>query len=442
VGTINKGGYLKMKMLTGLFLAAMAASAFAGELDNALLKGRTDKDPVLYKPGETMTFTLNAEKIQGPLAPGAYFINWERTGDDGAKTNGSAPLSLEEPLVIKTSLAKPGFVRIYATIAGKDHKTIFREPGKWNSSVFFDGGAAVEPEKLQGVAEPADFDAFWKAQKAKLDKVPIKATRTEVPCKDKAIKMYAVSIDCAGPRPVTGYLTIPVAATAANPMPAEGIFQGYGTNVQRAPGGGDHSKIVLNVNAHGYELGKDEAYYKAFFESIKSNGKAYAFDPEQNKNPETAYFNGMALRVMRTFQYLKTLPEWNKKDLWAHGGSQGGLQTCWAAGLEPQLSHAYPGIPWCCDQGGFTFGRLQAGWRVPYTESMNYYDPINHAKRIPRSCPVDITRAGLGDYTCPPSGVAVLYNNIKAPKSINWVQGSEHGYVPPAPNQTFVQRAE
>ena len=41
-------------------------------------------------------------------------------------------------------------------------------------------------------------------------------------------------------------------------------------------------------------------------------------------------------------------------------------------------------------------------------------------------------RAGLGDYTCQPSGLAILWNTLKCPKSIQWVQGSEHGYVPPS----------
>ena len=36
-------------------------------------------------------------------------------------------------------------------------------------------------------------------------------------------------------------------------------------------------------------------------------------------------------------------------------------------------------------------------------------------------------------HTCPPSGVAILYNNIKSPKKIRWFQGSTHGYVPPNP---------
>ena len=42
-----------------------------------------------------------------------------------------------------------------------------------------------------------------------------------------------------------------------------------------------------------------------------------------------------------------------------------------------------------------------------------------------------VTSAGLGDYVCPPSGLAMLWNALKCPKKIVWVQGSQHGYVPP-----------
>ena len=37
----------------------------------------------------------------------------------------------------------------------------------------------------------------------------------------------------------------------------------------------------------------------------------------------------MDLHVMRSLLYVKTLPEWNEKDLESRGGSQGGLQGLW-----------------------------------------------------------------------------------------------------------------
>ena len=47
------------------------------------------------------------------------------------------------------------------------------------------------------------------------------------------------------------------------------------------------------------------------------------------------------------------------------------------------------------------------------------------------ACSDGVTQAGLGDYTCPPSGVTVLYNNIPGPKKIKYIQGADHGFNPP-----------
>jgi cephalosporin-C deacetylase-like acetyl esterase len=60
------------------------------------------------------------------------------------------------------------------------------------------------------------------------------------------------------------------------------------------------------------------------------------------------------------------------------------------------------------------------------------------ARRIPKTCRVNVTWAGLGDYICPPSGVAAFYNNLVCPKQIKWVQGAPHGYYPPNA-QTFMR---
>ena len=74
---------------------------------------------------------------------------------------------------------------------------------------------------------------------------------------------------------------------------------------------------------------------------------------------------------------------------------------------------------------------------VHETAALRYFDPVNFAKRVNPRSRVEITRAGLGDYVCPPSGIAILYNNLKCKKSIRWVQGSTHGYVPEEKHQEF-----
>ncbi len=414
-----------------LFSAMMAAAVLCmAEFDasKAKLTGSTDKSALSYKRGETMVFTVKAD-LGGQSADG-LFIRWNRQGDDGKTFSGKSPAG--EPAVVKTSMDKPGFVSVNFTLVDKNGKAVIAQSAKKRKSqVAFYAGAGVEVETLTDCGEPADFDAFWAKQKARLAKVPF-AGKVE----SKLVKstpegdIYAVSIPCAGPRPATGFLTVPKNAGAKS-LPAVLLVSGYGSNPQRAPGSVVPRRITFALNAHGQKLLQPDGYYKKFFESIRTPKYSYAFNPEENKDPEKAFFNGMVLRVLRALEYLKSRPEWDGKNLIVQGGSQGGLQTMWAAALDQNVTVAKPSITWCCDLAGQSKkGRLHGGWRIQYDPALDYYDPVFMAKRI-RTATVEITRAGLGDYTCPPSGLAISYRNLATPrKSIRWVQGSNHGFVP------------
>ena len=422
----------------------------------AVLHGETDKPRAIdYKPGETMTFTLSLRGA-GRLERGKYFIDWSRTGDDGRKEGGRVPASADEPLVVKTKLDKPGFVRVKAVVVDEkgvpyrkkfvgdantpEGRKALNRFERMDKRVFFDGGAGVDVDKLRSVPEPADFDEFWARRRARLAKVPLKAETREVVSKWPAMKVYEVSIACAGPRPSTGYLTKP---KKPGKYPIVVDFHGYGHTYPNkgyvvAPTYWGENVICFHCSPHGYELGREPEYYDEFFRSICSGGKTFCFDEKQNADPETSYFSGYTYRIMRAIEWLRTLPEWNGTSLRVNGGSMGGLQSVWAAGLAEGVTLCTPTVPWCCDMGGRdTLGRLIDPWYIHETPALRYYDPVNIAKRIPKTCQVEILRAGLGDYCCPPSGVAVLYNNIHGPKKINWVQGSTHGYVPPEEHQHF-----
>ena len=453
-----------MKKLMLVLSATAACGLFAGPFDKAVLHGDANKVRAIeYAPGEEMTFTLSLQGAE-KVADGEYFVAWNRFGDDGQTTGGKVDVN-KLPLVVKTKLDKPGFVRVRAVVVDKKDKVYRKQfvgdvktpEGKaamnrferMDKRVFFDGGAGVQPEKLVSYPEPKDFDAFWAKQGERLKLVPIKADRIELPCANPNARIYAVQVACAGLRPVTGYLSVPKAAEKGAKFPAR--LETHGYNGDRcnhdAPTWARDNEIVLNINAHGLKLpafGATEADTKALRWEVRSHDRTYAFDPLQNADPEVAYFNGMVLRVKRALQYLKTLPEWNGKDLLASGGSQGGLQTIWAAGCGEGVTRAESGITWCCDM--YTSGKLRLdpknglasdGWYIPWTEALGYYDAANFAKRIPKTCLTIVTRAGLGDYCCPPTGLAKLYNNMTCPKQINWVQGSTHGYVPPEKHQAF-----
>lgn len=433
-----------------------SATALAGLLDNAWLMGVTDKNPLTYRPGEEMVFTVTPKGLDGAVPAGEWFLDWNRSDDYGQVESGRVPMT-GEPFVYKTRLDKAGFVRLLVYVVDKNGKRYVKKfTGDVNTpegkramnaferskkAVFFDGGAGVDIDTLATHEEPKDFDEFWARQFKRLDLVPVKAGRVEIKCANPKARLYAVRIDCAGLRPVTGYLSIPKAVDEGKKFPCRLETHGYSGDrcTHATPTSARDNEIVLNINAHGLKLvefGATEADTKALRSEIRSNGCTYAFDAKQNADPETAYFNGMVLRVKRGLQYLKTLDGWNGKDLIASGGSQGGLQTIWAAGCGEGVTRAESGITWCCDMFNNN-ARIERkissdGWYIPWTESMGYYDAANFAKRIPKTCRTVITRAGLGDYCCPPMGLAKLWNNIPGNKQVNWVQGSEHGYVPPS----------
>ena len=409
-----------------LFGCATVASA----ADFAQLFGTTDRSPLEYAVGEEMVFDLRTQYFTNAI-DGAY-VEWERAGDNGNVVTGRCAGTAA---TIRTSLDRPGFVRILAWL--KDAK------GKaW---LKFEGGAGADVARIrQGVPEPDDFDAFWARQKAALATVPLAAEREEIKSPTPGVKLYKVKLACAGKMPSTGYLSIP---EAAEKLPATLEFHGYnaswGGRLRRPPRSVPKDRIQMLVSAHGFDLDSQEkGYYERIQKAASSNGHTHGFDPEQNKNPETSYFLGMVLRDVRACEYVKTLSEWNGRDLTVAGYSQGGMQAIWMGALVPGVSNVSAGIPWNCDMGGSEVKRLRGDWYVKWVPGLGYYDPVNFARRIPRTCTVQIPHAGLCDYVCPPSGVMAFWNNLTCPRRIRWVQNSTHGTEPPYPNDSWEYRAD
>ena len=199
-----------MKILLNILIClvmSLTASLFAFDSTKIAFNAKTNKHPLQYEINEPMVFTfsldLKGQELDAPLT-----IEWTRTGDDGMTEEGSVVYDGKAPAAMTTKLGCNGFVRIYAKLKQADGK--YLKSNGWRDW-FFDGGAAVHPELLTSTPEPTDFDEFWAKQKARLDKVPIIADLKELNRSDVAM-VYAARILCAGPRPATGILTIPLGA--------------------------------------------------------------------------------------------------------------------------------------------------------------------------------------------------------------------------------------
>lgn len=377
--------------------------------------GSTDKIPLTYEVDEPMVFTI-ASYIDGDMVDIPYY--WYEVTSDGGKRQTGFAEAVDGRADITVSCSKPGFVRVQAYPCNENKKIL-------KNTAIFEGGACAEFESVTvSATEPEDFDSFWAARLDELDAVKPEASVFEEMTEHThpGFKVYDVRIPCVeGSRPVSGYLSIPENASADS-LKIRVQFFGYG--VSSASTGAQQGYITFRVNPHGIENGMEKSYYEALSASELSG-----FGFNGNEDPEESYFKNMILRDVQAVRYVMTEFEdlWNDTDIEIKGGSMGAFQSSAVAALmNDVVTSVHLDIPWMCDLGGVKHERL-GGWRPSYCEGINYYDTVFFGKRI--KAPVTIV-AGLGDYICPPSGVAALFNGLTCEKNITFVQNKTHSYNP------------
>ncbi len=374
--------------------------------------GSTDKDPISYEIGEEMTFKIAL--YAGEELASCPKFSWSVAGDDGKKDSGIVSGESGE-ITVKASSDVAGYVRVIVKACDENGQPI-------EGVDVFEGGAGAGFEQIeQGKPEPEDFDAFWAKQYDKLlDVKPVLVESTEVGGKE-GFKVFDVRVDMGDELPVSGYLTYPENAEPGS-LKIRATYMGYGVNT---PGiTCIDGAITFSVNAHSIVNGETPEFYT---ELRAKEFPSYGFEKDKNSDPETVYFKEMIMRDVQAVRFLMASELWNGKDIELSGGSQGAFQTTAVACiLADKVTKITIGIPWMCDLGGITIGRMR-GWRPDYTDAMGYYDTVNFAKRV--VCPTYIN-AGLGDYICPPSGVTALYNAFTCPKEIVFYQNRTHSYMP------------
>lgn len=415
--------------------------------DNVYLTGKSEKsDPVAYKTGEKIRFTFDIEgDSEGLARAGRLFLEWKRAGDDAISDGGRIPVSAL-PFTVETQMAVPGFVRFESwlvdsedNLARGNREGFLYFDGEPPPPVTFAGSVGVDVGEIRAYDdEPEDFDSFWTDVKKRLAETPpVEISRKEVESREEGTSIYEVEVSCPTDEPIRGYLTIPEGRVKeSGGLPVRIIYEGYGCHPQVNP---EYSHqfisdcICINVNVHGAPFGLDSAGNSRFFAKYMRNsrGYSYGFDPEENSSPAKAFFMQMAIRATQVVNYMKSLPEWNGRDVIVSGDSQGGFQVIWACALASGITKAEASTSWGCDFAGYRLGRLPS-MRPRYVEALGYFGACNHAKRIPSEIEFSMPIVGLGDWTCAPTGITALYNAIPCRrKSVNYVQGSTHGYIPP-----------
>lgn len=403
-------------VLPGAPAAARTETRTPAKPQKITFEGKADKPGAVYREGEPITLScrmlLDGKQIPGKFTRYTIYVDGNRVD--------SKVLPSEQTFTVTGKLDRPGWYYVIGTALDENQKPVMIPNDPWKNAYSGGVGAMVAPEKIRSSGtEPADFDEFWKSQRAALDKVPVRATREEVSVPQNLqgkVVCYDVKVDCAGAKPVSGYLAMPAKA-APKSLPAVVSYHGAGVRSANKPLRYATKAICLDVNAHGIENGKPSDFYQKLNKESLSD-----YRRRGRENRDEFYFKEMYLRVMRALDYVKSLPEWDGKTLIVHGGSQGGGQSLVAAALDPQVTLCVAGVPALGDHAGRLVGR-QPGWPFLYSgkngvpdnpaacKTAEYFDNNNFAKRI--KCETFVS-TGFVDTTCAPTSVYSAYNSIPA----------------------------
>jgi len=373
---------------------------------------RLDRRNGIYKVGDTITCRVKLAKDDKALSGTKARVTVKFEGKvvetkDFTTTGGMVPFTYEAN--------KPGWVYFGVEVLNDEGKVltgkdVFRYPQK--KSIVLEIGAIINPnEVVAGAKRPADFEEFWAARRAKLNEVPIEAKLEPMKYRNDKIKLYKVTIPTVGEYPVTGYLAIPSGAKPKS-CPAYVDWSSWSASDANRNSAIKHAlagAIGFTTTWHGrpVDMGKKWYNYKT---TIKINGGMVGIGDR-----DTWCFGFMYYRVMRALDYVKTLPEWDGKNLISIGGSLGGAQSTAAAALDKDVTLAVIMNPCFCEFDGAASGRngsipRYSGAKSPAAlKAQSYYDCVNFAPMI--KCPVFISTGGT-DELCPPSNVFSVFNAL------------------------------
>lgn len=379
--------------------------------------GTTDKDPLKYKCGETVTFTVKAyEQQNGTKIPFVCpMFKYILKKDNCNYTVEDTLECIDGTLTVKCTLDVPGFCYLNVFMCN-EYGEIMQD------CESFSGAAGADVHKIgQALEDPSDFDEFWAEKLSELRNIPVTVTQKvpREPVNDVSF-VWDVKVTSIGVMPSSFLIAIPKDTLHGKKYPIHLSFSAYGVSDISTPSG--ESSIDIIANPHGIMNGQSPEYYEAMGRGLCKN---FGFDKKQNESPETCYFKNMLLRDIQTLRYAMTLPEWDGNTIISHGGSMGAMRaTALAALCNEYVTALEIAIPWHCDLGGPLKGRVR-GWRPELSNGIRYFDTASFAKRL--KCPVTVY-AGLGDTVCRAVSECVLFNNIRSPKKITFSQGNDHGY--------------
>ena len=373
----------------------------------------------LYKTGEKAKVEVTLCKYG---IPQNVEVSYE-IGQDmlPATSSGKVTLKNGRATIDMGTMKKPGFLdlRLKAAIDGKTFEHHVK--------------VGFSPEQLKPYTKnPADFDAFWKANLEEARKTPISVTckKADKYCTDDT-DAYLLKIKTDKRHSIYAYLTKP---KKAGKYPVVLCPPGAGIKTIKEPLRSiyyaKNGFIRMEMEIHGLNPEMTDEQFKEI---------TAAFDYENGyltnglDSRDNYYMKHVYVACVRALDYLCSLPEWDGKNVFVQGGSQGGALSLITTGLDPRVTACVANHPALSDMAGYAeqgrtggyphFNRLNHMLTPAKIETMAYFDVVNFARRI--SCPVYLTW-GYNDNVCPPTTSYIVWNLITAPKESLITPINEH----------------
>ncbi len=341
-----------------------------------------------------------------------------------ATTSGKVMLKNGRTVIDMGTMKKAGFLDLRLT-AVKDGK-------KYQHHVK----VGFSPEQLKPYTKnPSDFDAFWQKniadarQEVKNEKLIVKCEKVDKYSTDE-FDCYLLKLKTDSHHSIYGYLTKP---KENGKYPVVLCPPGAGIKTIKEPMRNTYYAkngfIRLEMEIHGLNPEMTDEQFKEI---------TAAFDAENGylanglDNKDNYYMKHVYVACVRAIDYLCSLPEWDGKNVFVQGGSQGGALSLITTALDPRVTACVANHPALADMAGYLdhraggyphFNRLNNMFTPEKVETMAYYDVVNFARRI--TCPVYLTW-GYNDDVCPPTTSYIIWNLITAPKESLITPVNEH----------------
>jgi cephalosporin-C deacetylase len=284
------------------------------------------------------------------------------------------------------------------------------------------------------VAEPVDFDDFWRSTLAAARDADGRATSVPADTPVTAVRVEDVTFPGYGGEPVRAWFVAPV---TDGPLPCVVEFIGYGggrglPHERLAYAAAGYAHLVMDTRGQGSSWGNGGGT-----PDPHGSGPAHAGVMTRGiESPHTYYYRRLVTDAVRAVDHVLTRADVDPARVAVTGISQGGGLALAAGALHERVAAVVADVPFLCH-----FERaVTITDATPYAEiasylsvhrraadqvfrTLSYVDGVNMARRVTAPTMVSVA---LMDATCPPSTVFAAANALPTPPQLQVYPFNDH----------------